>query len=153
MHEAIRKETLRESRRTEKRITLLKNSLASEQPPLSSGAKIGLRTVVSLFLSFVNSNQSSEVLFLLFLPFVFLDVIFLLCLQFLNTTIEMLEGIICEYQALSLADGPSFSPDIGELFPLCLPSAFVLTFLPPPCSRRFKAYVRLLRFDRSCRKK
>jgi hypothetical protein len=60
IHQAIRAQTQKELKRTEERVTSLKNYLQTQSPSLSNGAKLGIRAVSMVFLKFLSHSSNSD---------------------------------------------------------------------------------------------
>lgn len=94
MHCAVRREIVRDRKRTAASATALQTRIRSDAPPLPASAKIGIKTAVRMFLLLVRDAERRNA-----------DIV--------SDVLELLEAVLGEAPPLSLVEGPGFSPDVA----------------------------------------
>jgi len=93
VHSAIRREILRDRIRTSQSASALHDRLKLSAPPLSTTAKIGIKTAVRMFLILIKSAEKYDK-------------------EIIGDILDLMNDILQECPLLSLVEGPAFSPDI-----------------------------------------
>jgi len=95
IHEGIRRETVRVTKRTRDRITTLKGILEKKTPPMTLPGRVGLNLLTNVFLEFVRSYQGSTS-----------------DRRFLVANLSLVDRAL-QLPPLSFQDGEHFSPDLA----------------------------------------